>query len=803
MMNQYNKKDLNKLSKLANKILDLEIPISKLSDEELANKTFEFKDKLNTGSSLDSLLIDAFAVAREVSFRILGKKHYKVQLMGGIALHQGRVIEMKTGEGKTLTELCPAYLNALSGNGVHIITVNAYLASRDKLEMEPFFEFLNLSVGLSNEDSFEKKEAYYSDVTYTTNTELGFDYLRDNLVSSLTEKVQRPLNYVIIDEIDSVLIDEAKTPLIISGLGQAPSNIYPTISLFIKSLNSDDFKIDKKENLIYITEKGIKKAENTFKIENLADIQNSELNHIISQMLRAQYMLKLNTDYIIQDNEIVLIDTSTGRIATGRRFSNGLHQCLEAKENVKIQQENKTLATITYQNFFKLYHKIAGMSGTVKTEEAEFKEIYSLDVVSIPTNKKIQRIDIPDKVFIDNNSKLNYILQDIIKTHSAGNPILVGTPSIEKSEELSYLLTKFNIKHNLLNAKTNATEAEIISKAGEIKAITIATNIAGRGTDIKISDTVNKLGGLKVIGTERAEIRRIDNQLIGRAGRQGNNGSSQFYLSCEDKLLKVYANSNFEKKFKKCEVLSNKSILHQIEKSQQSISSLYYDSRKYTLKYDFTVNQHRNLIYSDRNLVLGLGDISKNISDMILDEIFLIATSLYQNSPGFIDKPITKKNIFNYYTNDLGNIYECEFFILLIKKIEKRFFDKFKFTPSIKTTLKKTKYLPELIDSITSEILYFLNNQIKSNSIDDSILRTSMLFAVDTCWLEHLDEMDLLKKIVRDQSYNQKDPLDVYKIKGAEKFQILTCNIRKLFIDNLFSNMTIIIDTSINDYIFE
>lgn len=795
MIVTYDKRQLNKLEKLADEIIGLENKMSELVDVDLKAKTMEFKERLANNETLDDILVEAFAVAREVSFRILGKKHYKVQIMGGIALHQGRVAEMKTGEGKTLTELCPAYLNALTGKGVHIITVNAYLAERDKEEMEPFFNFLGLEVGLVTENSFDKKVQYAKDITYTTNTELGFDYLRDNLAMSLDAKMQRGLNYVIIDEIDSVLIDEARTPLIISGNSGESTDIYMQICNVLKTFSKDDYKLEEKENAIYITEKGIEKVEKIFGIENLADLEHTQINHIISQGLRAIYMLKKNKDYIVSNGEVVLIDGSTGRIADGRRFSDGLHQCLEAKEGVFIKGENRTLATITYQNFFSLYNKVSGMSGTVKTEELEFKEIYNLDVVCIPTNKEIKRIDCEDKVYIDNKTKIEAIIEDIIETHENGNPILVGTPSIVKSEEISDILKERGIEHQLLNAKTNSLEAEIISKAGEKGAITVATNIAGRGTDIKISDEVESIGGLKVIGTERTESRRIDNQLIGRAGRQGNNGMSQFYLSCDDELLDIYGEGALKKKFekalKKNKTLKSSYIAKSIERAQKAIGSIYYESRKYTLKYDFTVNKHRDLIYKDRDMVLGQANIASNISELILEEVFMICVEAYDKYVFYKEfKNITRKNVMSCLLEEIEIINFEDFFDEISAKIKDVFHGKFILSEYHLVELKGFESLDEVIDYITNEIIAYLNTLLADGIVlNDEKLRLAMIYAVDASWMEHLDEMELLKKVVKDQSYNQKDPVDVYKLKSGEKFLELNEKIRNRFISNLFSSI--------------
>ena len=795
MVVKYDKKQLKKLEKLADEVLALEGEMSELLDDDLKAKTLEFKERLTNKETLDDILVEAFAVAREASYRILSKKHYKVQIIGGIALHQGRVAEMKTGEGKTLTELCPAYLNALTEKGVHIITVNAYLAERDKEEMDAVFNFLGLEVGLATENSFDKKSEYAKDITYTTNTELGFDYLRDNLAMSLDAKMQRGLNYVIIDEIDSVLIDEARTPLIISGNSGESTDIYMQICNVLKTFDKGDYKLDEKENTIYITENGIEKVEKVFGIENLADLENTEINHIISQGLRAIYMLKRNKDYIVSNGEVVLIDTGTGRIADGRRFSDGLHQCLEAKEGVFIKGENRTLATITYQNFFSLYNKVSGMSGTVKTEEVEFREIYNLDVVCIPTNKLIKRIDNEDKVYIDNKTKIEAIIEDIIRTHENGNPILVGTPSIMKSEEISDILKERGIEHELLNAKTNSLEAEIISKAGDKGAITVATNIAGRGTDIKISDEVKELGGLKVIGTERTESRRIDNQLIGRAGRQGDNGMSQFYLSCDDELLDIYGEGRLKKKFekilKKNKTLKNTYIAKSIERAQSTIGNMHYESRKYTLKYDFTVNKHRDLVYKDRNMVLGEANIASNISELILEEVFKICVETYEKYVSYKEfKNITRKNVTACLIEDIEIVNFEEFFDDISRKIKDVFHGKFTVSQFHLSELKGVESLEEVIDYITNEIIGYLNILLQDGIVlNDERLRLAMIYAVDASWIEHLDEMELLKKVVKDQAYNQKDPVDVYKLKSGEKFLELNEKIRSRFISNLFSSI--------------
>ncbi|MGL4741985.1 MAG: preprotein translocase subunit SecA [Sarcina sp.] len=791
--NVYDKFKIKKIDKLADKILFLENEIKSLSDVEIQNKTAEYKLRLNNGEDLDALLIEAFAIVREATFRKLGKKHYKVQLMGGIALHQGRVIDMKTGEGKTLTELCPLYLNALEGKGVHVITVNDYLAKRDKEEMQPVFEFLGLTVGLVTDDTKNKKEEYSKDIVYTTNTEIGFDYLKDNLVEKLENKVQRGLNYVIIDEIDSVLIDEARTPLIIAGDTIESPDLYLQVDKGIKCLHKGDYEKNEKENSIYLTEDGIKKVEKIFRVRNLSDVKNSELNHIINQSLRANFVLEKDKDYIVNNNEIILIDMNTGRIADGRRFSDGLHQCIEAKEGVAIKGNSKVYATITYQNLFSLYNKVGGMSGTVKSEEFEFQEIYNLDVVAIPTNKSIKRIDNIDKFYETKKEKLEAIIEDIIDIHKKGNPILIGTPSIDKSEELSLLLKEKGINHELLNAKTHSKEAEIISKAGLENAITVATNIAGRGTDIKISDEVNKIGGLYVIGSERTMSRRIDNQLIGRAGRQGNNGNSQFYSSCEDELFDVYGNDLLKKKIlklcKKGEIIDKHTIMKLLNKAQESIHNINYEQRKYTLKYDYTINKQRTLIYRDRDIIIGNQDITKNISEILLEEVFSLCKNVYKKYDVVNEvKHIRKVNVHKCF---LDNIVEKElFFREIVLSVKKTFNNKIIFSDAEFNYLNDLDSLEEIIDYITNKIINYLNLLLKDEIfLKEDMLRKFLLKSLDSCWIEHLDEMEVLKKIVKDQAYNQKDPIEIYKVEGSFKYKELQNKIRKMFIELIFSNI--------------
>ena len=539
----YSEREVKKLQLIADKIEALDDSMQSLSDEQLQAKTIEFKDRISKGESLDSLLPEAFAVCREASSRVLGKKHFRVQLLGGMVLHQGRIAEMKTGEGKTLVATLPAYLNALTGKGVHVITVNDYLAKTQMEEMGVLYSFLGLTTGciIHGITPQQRREAYGCDITYGTNNEFGFDYLRDNMVIHMADRVQRELNLCIVDEVDSILIDEARTPLIISGMGDKSTKFYNVADNFVKTLiNEKDFNVDEKASAVLLTDDGIVKAEKYFGIENYADSQNLELQHYVTQALKANYTMKADKDYMVKDNEIVIIDEFTGRLMEGRRYSDGLHQAIEAKEGVKIQRESKTLATITFQNYFRMYAKLSGMTGTALTEENEFREIYNLDVIVIPTNRPVQRIDKSDMVYKNESGKYKAIIEEIVKAHEKNQPVLVGTASVDKSEYISSLLKKRGIKHQVLNAKYHAQEAEIISHAGELGMVTIATNMAGRGTDIKLGEGVREVGGLKVLGTERHESRRIDNQLRGRSGRQGDPGESIFFISLEDDLMRIF-----------------------------------------------------------------------------------------------------------------------------------------------------------------------------------------------------------------------------------------------------------------------
>ena len=623
----YSEKEIKRLNPTVNKIESLDSKISMLSDDKLRAKTDEFKDGLLAGETLDDILPEAFAVVREASKRVLGLKHFREQLVGGIIIHQGRIAEMKTGEGKTLVATLPAYLNALTGKGVHVVTVNDYLAKRDKEYLQPLYEFLGLTVGVILHDlsNDERRKAYNADVTYGTNHEFGFDYLRDNMVFSKNNKVQRELNFAIVDEVDSILIDEARTPLIISSPDNKIDDYYRLSDIFAKSLKEKtDFTIDEKAYSVLLTANGVKKAEQFFNIANFGDINNIQIQHNVIQALKANYIMKLDKDYIIKNGKVVIVDEFTGRIMEGRRYDDGLHQAIEAKEMVKINNESKTLASITFQNYFRLYSKLSGMTGTALTEETEFRQVYNLDTVAIPTHKPVKRIDYDDVIYKTRKAKLNAIVNDIIETHKTGQPILVGTVSVEKSEELSNMLKKHGIPHQVLNAKFNDKEAEIISHAGEKGTVTIATNMAGRGTDIKLGEGVVELGGLKIIGTERHEARRIDNQLRGRSGRQGDPGSSQFYISLEDDLLRIFGTkqlSIISKNLDENKPINNKAITKAIENTQKIIEGNNLEARIYTLNFDDIINEQRKIIYKQRNQVLDGMDVSGQIKSMIHDVI--------------------------------------------------------------------------------------------------------------------------------------------------------------------------------------
>ena len=626
LFNGSNEKEIKKIRKIVEQQINpLEDGLKKLSDSSLANKTNEFKARLAKGETLDDILPEAFAVIREASRRVLGMRHFDTQLIGGIILHRGNIAEMCTGEGKTLVATAPVYLNALEGKGVHVITVNDYLAKRDSEWMGQVYKFLGLSVGLivHDLDFNQRKIAYNSDITYGTNNEFGFDYLRDNMVTSLDQMVQRPLHYCLIDEVDSILIDEARTPLIISGPGQKSTDAYYTVAKLVPQLKKEeDYTIDEKQKTVAPTEAGVAKMEKLLHVENLYDAENLELNHLFVQALRAQTMMTRDKDYVVKDGEVVIVDEFTCRLMYGRRYSDGLHQAIEAKEGLEVQRESQTLATITFQNYFRMYDKLAGMTGTAKTEEQEFIKIYGLPVLQVPTNKPIQRKDLPDVIFKNKRGKYKAVVREVKRRHATGQPMLIGTTSIEQSEELSHMLDQGNIPHSVLNAKYHEREAAIVALAGQKGAVTIATNMAGRGTDISLGEGVAELGGLAIIGTERHESRRIDNQLRGRAGRQGDPGSSQFFLSLEDDLLRIFGGDNIKSFMEKMgleedEPINSRMVSNAIQKAQKRVEARNFDIRKYVLEYDDVMNQQRKVVYDQRRKILEGEDMKDQILSMV------------------------------------------------------------------------------------------------------------------------------------------------------------------------------------------
>ncbi|MEG2917981.1 MAG: preprotein translocase subunit SecA [Clostridium sp.] len=758
----YSSRELKKITPIVDKIMALEDEMAELTDEELKGKTEVFKMRLDEGETLNDILVQAFAVVREASFRVLNMKHYREQLIGGIVLHQGRVAEMKTGEGKTLVSTCPGYLNALSGKGVHIVTVNDYLAQRDCEEMGQVYEFLGLKAGvvIQKMESPARREAYNCDVTYGTNSEFGFDYLRDNMVIKPSERVQRDLNFALIDEVDSVFIDEARTPLVISGQGKKSSEIYKVANIFAQSLKEeDDYVIDEKVKAIILTDQGVEKAEKYYGVENFSDENNMEIQHHTITALRANYVMNLGVDYIIREGEIMIVDQFTGRVMEGRRFNEGLHQAIESKEKVKIMEENDTLATITYQNYFKIYNKLSGMSGTVATEEKEFQEVYGLDVIEIPTHRPIARIDRKDRVFRTEVEKFKRVVEDIAATHKLGQPILVGTSTIDNSEILSYMLKKKGIIHEVLNAKEHQREAEIVKKAGKKGAITIATNMAGRGTDIKLEEDVEALGGLKIIGTERHESRRIDNQLRGRSGRQGDRGESIFYVSLEDEIVRRFGKERLEKiekniKFSEEEEISNKKIYELIDMAQTIVESHNFETRKNVVKYDEVLNKQRAIIYKQRNEVVEKDDIDDDIKTMI-------------------------RSVINHEVDEVLSVGEEEEFednlksLLIImadllgeKTISEDIFENFKDATIKETLFNLAMEAHEEKKAILGEELLDLEKRV-------------LLKTVDKTWVDNIETLGNLKKYVALQAYNQKDPIVKYTSEGSEIFNVMVYNLKK------------------------
>ena len=776
----HSEREVKRVIPIVDKIESLEPEMEKLSDEELRGKTAEFKKRLADKETLDDILQEAYAVVREASKRTIGLRHFRVQLIGGVILHQGRITEMRTGEGKTLVSTLPAYLNALEGKGVHIVTVNDYLAKRDAEWMGQIHEFLGLTVGviLNSMDNDERREAYNCDITYATNNELGFDYLRDNMVIYKEQLVQRDLHYAIVDEVDSVLIDEARTPLIISGSSGKSTKIYEACDNLVRQLKkgtekelskmdiimkednneTGDYVANEKEKTVNLTEQGIKKVERFFHLENLADPENLEIQHCVNLSLRAHALMHLDKDYVVKDDQVLIVDEFTGRIMPGRRYSDGLHQAIEAKEHVKVKRESKTLATITFQNFFNKYDKKCGMNGTALTEEKEFREIYGMDVVEVPTNLPVKRIDHNDSVYKTKREKLNAIVEDIVASHEKGQPVLVGTITIDASEELSQLLKKRGIPHKVLNAKFHELEAEIIADAGQIGAVTIATNMAGRGTDIKLGEGVTELGGLKIIGTERHESRRIDNQLRGRAGRQGDPGESKFYISLEDDLMRLFGSQNLMQMFNSLGMPEGEQIQHKmlnkaIERAQKKIESNNYGIRKNLLEYDQINNEQREIIYAERRKVLDGDDMRDTIISMI-DEL----VEKYVNMVIGDDQGPSEWNL-----KELNEI--------LIPMI-----------PVKPITGEGCGSKQELIQNLKEEALRLYETKEAEFPEPEQIReieRVIILKVTDSRWMDHIDDMDQLRQGIGLQAFGQRDPVVEYRLQGYDMFNDMTESIRE------------------------
>ena len=807
------KRDLKRFNSIVDKIDDLEPKFEEMSNEELQSMTNLFKERLEKGETLDQILPEAFATVREASRRVLGLRHYRVQLIGGIVLHEGRIAEMKTGEGKTLVATCPVYLNALSGKGVHVVTVNDYLAKRDRDQMAQVYEFLGLSVGvvIHGQNPVERKKQYDCDITYGTNNEFGFDYLKDNMVASLNQKVQRELNYAIVDEVDSILIDEARTPLIISGPGNKPASLYLDADVFIRTLNENDYEKEEKEKAVSLTDTGVEKAEKYFNVRNLADISNTELNHHIHQALKAHVIMKKDIDYVPKDGEIVIVDEFTGRLMFGRRYSEGLHQAIEAKEGLDVQAESVTMATITFQNYFRMYNKLSGMTGTAKTEEDEFKAIYKMDVFQIPTNKPVIRKDLPDVVYKDQKSKFTAVIKEIVERHAIGQPVLVGTVSINKSEILSHMLKERGIEHNVLNAKFHEQEAEIVAQAGKLGAVTIATNMAGRGTDIVLGgnpsamaisemrrrnfaepliqrvnmaeeiagvvdpeelevarkvyrelvddykketeiekEKVLEVGGLCILGTERHESRRIDNQLRGRAGRQGDPGVSKFFLALDDDLMRLFGSDKLSKVAERIGMndapVEHRILTKSIANAQKKVEGRNFGIRKSTLEYDDVMNKQRTIIYKERNDVLDGVDVHEQVLDMMREVVNHAVDSNTAEWPEF------KLDLYDSFmppgTLELSNLAQ-------LNQIE----------------------LKDAIFDIVK-----LRYKDKEDNLGHDVLReyerAVLLQSVDRNWIEHIDIMDQLRQSIGLRAWGQQDPVIAYKMEGFKLFDEMNLKIR-------------------------
>ena len=755
LLGNNNAKEIKKMRAIADHINEIEPNYVKLSDANLVAKTDEFKRRLQKGETLDDLLPEAFAVVREASKRVLGMRHFDVQLMGGVCLHNGNIAEMRTGEGKTLVATLPVYLNALTGKGVHVVTVNDYLATRDSEQMGRLYNFLGLSTGLivANLDFNQRREAYACDITYGTNNEFGFDYLRDNMVTDVLQMVQRPLNYAIVDEVDSILIDEARTPLIISGPGQRSTDNYYKLAKIVPHLVRDeDYIIDEKQKTIAPTDSGIEKVEKMLGVENLYDAENIELNHLLGASLRAYAMMHRDTDYVVKDGEVVIVDEFTGRLMFGRRYSDGLHQAIEAKEGLKVERESQTLASVTFQNYFRMYEKLAGMTGTAKTEEKEFIDIYGLEVIPIPPNKPLIRTDLPDQIFKTKAAKYRAVVRNAVERHKVGQPLLIGTTSITQSEELSDMLLRAGVPHNVLNAKHHEKEAEIVANAGQMGMVTIATNMAGRGTDITLGEGVPELGGLAILGTERHESRRIDNQLRGRSGRQGDPGSSQFFLSLEDDLMRIFGADNITGIMDKLGMEEDEPIEHSlitksIERAQKKVEDHNYNIRKYVLEYDDVMNQQREVLYEQRRRILRNESLRETINEMI-DKLVTDAVDAYADEKLYPEEW------------DYEGLY---------KHLSQYFLTEDIMTPQDMEEYTRQELLERLLEIAHEEY------QDRVNMLGDAMFsqleKAIMLRVVDNKWMEHLDNMDMLREGIGLRAYGQKNPLVEYKFEAFEMFQ--------------------------------
>ena len=784
----HSSRELKRIMPLVDKIEELRPTMQAMTDEELKDQTRKFKERLAEGETLDDLLPEAFATVREASKRVLNMEHYRVQLIGGIILHQGRIAEMRTGEGKTLVSTCPAYLNALEGKGVHIVTVNDYLAKRDAEWMGKVHEFLGLKVGviLNSMKNDERREQYACDITYVTNNEDGFDYLRDNMVIYKEQLVQRELHYAIIDEVDSVLIDEARTPLIISGQSGKSTKLYEVCDILARQLQrgeasgemtkmtaimgeeiieTGDFIVNEKDKVVNLTEEGVKKVEKFFHIENLADPENLEIQHNIILALRAHNLMFRDQDYVVKDDQVLIVDEFTGRIMPGRRYSDGLHQAIEAKEHVKVRRESKTLATITFQNFFNKYAKKAGMTGTALTEEQEFREIYGMDVIEIPTNRPVQRVDLDDAVYMTKKEKFRAVVEEIKKAHAKNQPVLVGTITIETSELLSNMLRREGIAHQVLNAKFHELEAEIVAQAGVAGAVTIATNMAGRGTDIKLDEEARAAGGLKIIGTERHESRRIDNQLRGRSGRQGDPGESRFYISLEDDLMRLFGSESLMNTFRKLGVAENEQIEHKmlssaIEKAQKKIESNNYGIRKNLLEYDQVNNEQREIIYKERRRVLDGENMRDSVYKMIAD---------------FVDNTVDMC-ISDEQDREDWNLTELDTLLLPVIPLPK---------VELPEHLKKNQ-LKQLLKEQATKLYESKEAEFPEAEQLRELERVIVLKVVDRKWMDHIDDMDQLRQGIGLQAYAQRDPLNEYKMAGYDMFNEMMASIREDTVKMMF-----------------